>query len=993
MNTHSRAPNAVCATCLSQGRQMFTLPLQHIKPVSMFYKELTLTNNEKICWECKHFVIKMVNFKNRALKAQGTLAGMIDKQPISLQSLSKLKISKGKHLEITNPQKIPTEENPLIEVLKTEPNLDYGNEWNMKLASMESGKNDDEVTFEVYQHKVKPRLESVIKLEPIAEDENPGVWEASVFEEQVPQRQAGGGWGGAGLADATLMSLLNRKHISYPPPMSAVPQRKLPMMEVPTLRILPKNPMPESNVEKCPLRILPKNPMPESNVEKRPLENFEKSVSDPSGPSFTEERLTEEERQRWWESKRENEFYADSIEVFKCEKCVEPFFTRRTFLGHQKMHTELFGKHSCEICELRFHTGQALATHKDTHYRLLKCTRCAHAWDSVNSMRRHCEVAHRVPVIAWNCDICSKLLTYVSFRLRSWPTNGLAGRSALTFGNYGRYLNHVRGHGREPCPQCGKGVFVARMKCHMLYLNHVRGHGREPCPQCGKGVFMARLKCHMLYWTHVRGHGREPCPQCGKGVFMARLKCHMLYWTHVRGHGREPCPQCGKGVFVARLKCHMLYLNHVRGHGREPCPQCGKGVFVARLKCHMLYLTHVRGHGREPCPQCGKGVFVARMKCHMLTHKDVDRPFKCSECDKSFKIKQHLYSHVTRVHSPKDDVMYCAQCDKQFKNSYSYNNHMKYASEHISKGLLTHSCTECSRVFPNRGLLRQHVARVHRDERKYECQVCHEMFKSSSTRARHRRLTHENYVAPRDKICDHCGKGFKVNICSLMSGRPSYMCQSSSTRARHRRLTHENYVAPRDKICDHCGKGFKVNICSLMSGRPSYMCQSSSTRARHRRLTHEHYVAPRDKICDHCGKGFKVNICSLMSGRPSYMLQSSSTRARHRRLTHEHYVAPRDKICDHCGKGFKVNICSLMSGRPSYMCQSSSTRVRHRRLTHEHYVAPRDKICDHCGKGFKLHVPVLVGPGAAPAADARELCGTSRQDMRPLREGLQGEHL
>ncbi|XP_063371867.1 zinc finger protein 14-like [Cydia amplana] len=601
MSAHSGAPNAFCATCLSQDRQMFTPPLHHIRPVSMFYKDLTLTENDKICWECNHFVIKMVNFKDRALKAQHTLAAMINKQPTSLQSLSKLTISNRHNLEITNPPKKtePTEHRDplLIERLKSEPDPDNvaPSEWNMDPDPAEPGDTDGKVMFEVYEHEVNPPERLVVKIEPLPDrHENAEVSDASVSQDPVPQRRDSGGvwetmlnrepvpmrnesagvWGGVGFADATLMSLLNRKHVSYPPPISVVPQRKLPMMEVPTLRILPKNPTPEKDAEKHSLG-----------------ETSEPPVSDPSAPSFTEERLTEEERQRWWESKRENEFYAKSIEVFKCAKCVEPFFTRRTFLGHEKMHTEMYGKLSCDICKLRFHAEPALATHKDRHYRLLKCTRCAHAWDTPNSMRRHCETEHSVPITLWNCDICSREFT-----------------------RYRKYLNHIRGHGCEECPQCGKKIFD-----------------------------------------------------------------------------------------------------------------------------HMT-----------------------RMKYHMLTHKDLERLFKCSECDKSFKCKAILTTHVARVHTGKDDVMHCALCNKRFKNSYSYNNHMKYSGQHVTSDMLTHNCTECRRVFPTGTMLRRHKESLHSDERKYECPVCHTMFKSSANRTRHQRLAHENHTGPKDKMCDYCGKAFKV---------------------------------------------------------------------------------------------------------------------------------------------------------------------------------------------------------------------------------------
>ncbi|XP_061727498.1 zinc finger protein 419-like isoform X2 [Cydia pomonella] len=675
----------------------------------------------------------MVNFKDRALIAQSTLAAMLNKQPTSLQSLSKLTISNRSYMEITNPPKktelTETNLDPLlIERIKSEPDSDCGalSEWNMELESMETGNGDGKVTFEVTHEVNKPTERLLIKLEPLPDrhetagvsdaivsqkepvpgrheivgvwetmlnhksvpqrHENAGVCDASVSQKEpvprrhdnagvsdasvsqkepvprrhdntgvsdasvsqkepvtrrheilgvlesmlnhksVPQRHENAGvWSGVGFADATLMSLLNRKHVSYPPPISVEPQRKLPMMEVPTLRILPKN------------------PTSEKDVEKHALGETSEQVSDPSAPSFTEERLTEEERQRWWESKRDKEFYANSIEVFKCAKCVEPFFTRRTFLGHEKMHTEMYGKMSCDICELRFHTEQALATHKDTHYRLLKCTRCAHSWDTPNSMRRHCDTEHSVPVTLWNCDICSREFT-----------------------RYGKYLNHIR------------------------------------------------------------------------------------------------------------------------------------------------------GHGCEECPQCGKKIFDNRLKYHMLTHKNMERLFKCSECGKSFKCKPTLTTHVARVHSSKDEVMYCAQCNKHFKNAYSYNSHMKYSGEHVSSETLTHNCTECSRVFATGSLLRKHTESVHSDERKYECPVCHMMFKSSTNRTRHRRLAHDNYVAPKDKMCDHCGKAFK----------------SKNMLADH----INTHTGARPFVCTLCGADFGHKSALYLHGRYKHKIPKKNKRITIRKV-------------------------------------------------------------------------------------------------------------------------------------------------------------
>ncbi|XP_048002737.1 zinc finger protein 624-like [Leguminivora glycinivorella] len=576
-----------CMTCLSQGRQMFTLPLQHIKFVTMFYKELKLKRSEEICWECRNFIIKMAQFRERAIKARSILVADFDNQTLSFQSttfqtLSNLKISKG--TELTIPQRSTTKYLDPPVIVETEPEFDYGSSY-MELNPMKR-KYDDGATFEVFQHKVSETFETAVELEPL-ERVYPGVWNASVVQGPA-QRQTEGKtktnetrvWSGDS-AGATQTPLLYLRLTSNQPSISAVPLQKPPTI-APLLPIKLKNPTPEI--------LLPKtstNPTPEINVEKYSIDKTLLPVPIPSGPYFTEERLTEEELKKWWESKREDKHYADSMEMFKCEKCVEPFTLSWTYKAHEKMHTELYGKLSCDICELRFHTDKDLAAHKESHYRLLKCTRCDHTWDSLNSMRLHCEIEHRIPVTVWTCEVCYRELS-----------------------KYNKYLSHLRVHEREDCPVCGKGIFLKAMKAHM------------------------------------------------------------------------------------------------------------------------------------------KG------------HKDVERPFKCPKCEKTFRLKKHFELHVTRVHPSADKMIYCVQCDKLFKHIHTYNHHMKTTRVHISKEQIKHKCSECNKMFSNVKFLEAHVERVHNDRPQYECPVCHEMFKTSQQRGRHRRLVHENFVKPKDKICDHCGMAF-----------------------------------------------------------------------------------------------------------------------------------------------------------------------------------------------------------------------------------------
>ncbi|XP_045303936.1 zinc finger and SCAN domain-containing protein 29 isoform X2 [Leopardus geoffroyi] len=160
---------------------------------------------------------------------------------------------------------------------------------------------------------------------------------------------------------------------------------------------------------------------------------------------------------------------------------------------------------------------------------------------------------------------------------------------------------------------------------------------------------------------------------------------------------------------------------------------------------------------------------------HQISHQ-VENPYKCADCGKSFSRSARLIRH-RRIHTGEKPYK-CLDCGKSFRDSSNFITHRR-----IHTGEKPYQCGECGKRFNQSSSLIIHQ-RTHTGEKPYQCEECGKSFNNSSHFSAHRRI----HTGERPHVCPDCGKSFS---------------KSSDLRAHHRTHTGEKPYGCRD-----CGKCF-----------------------------------------------------------------------------------------------------------------------------------------------------------------------------------------
>lgn len=205
---------------------------------------------------------------------------------------------------------------------------------------------------------------------------------------------------------------------------------------------------------------------------------------------------------------------------------------------------------------------------------------------------------------------------------------------------------------------------------------------------------------------------------------------------------------------------------------------CPYGSQVTNLKPKSSSVSQQTGSpGKETCENndCSKASSQAVPE---LTKTQVqDKPYKCTDCGKSFNHNAHLTVHK-RIHTGERPYM-CKECGKAFSQNSSLVQH-----ERIHTGDKPYKCAECGKSFCHSTHLTVH-RRIHTGEKPYECQDCGRAFNQNSSLGRHKRT----HTGEKPYTCSVCGKAFSRTTCLFLHLR-----------------TH---TEERPYECNHCGKGFR----------------------------------------------------------------------------------------------------------------------------------------------------------------------------------------
>uniref|UniRef100_A0A6P7H5M4 Zinc finger protein 600-like n=1 Tax=Diabrotica virgifera virgifera TaxID=50390 RepID=A0A6P7H5M4_DIAVI len=280
--------------------------------------------------------------------------------------------------------------------------------------------------------------------------------------------------------------------------------------------------------------------------------------------------------------------------LFKCKECGKSLKTRNSFRKHMRTHTEeeMF---ECKVCSKKFREKYVHNDHMRTHTgeNHYTCSLCSATFRNRTLLRNHIASSHmeekKEIERPFTCSICSKKFT---------------AQSSLD-----RHMGlHNEGQSFK-CNTCSK-----EFKLEVYLQNHMRYHIGEhqfKCTMCEK-----QFRRNFTLKEHMLTHSKEKqfkCPLCPEEFHTKKL-----FFRHKANHLGDLTFNCE--VCSQTFANNYLFKAHMSKHRQQKANTC--------IICSETFPHH------------------DDLKTHQLTHGK--KPFKCHLCQKRFKAKGNLKSHLNR---------------------------------------------------------------------------------------------------------------------------------------------------------------------------------------------------------------------------------------------------------------------------------------------------------------------------------------------------------
>ena len=132
------------------------------------------------------------------------------------------------------------------------------------------------------------------------------------------------------------------------------------------------------------------------------------------------------------------------------------------------------------------------------------------------------------------------------------------------------------------------------------------------------------------------------------------------------------------------------------------CEYCSKSNFQSEAKFENHRKSHIKKKGK-----------IQKTK-----------PFSCSECKKSFNLQKQLDLHIKMQHT--EHV--CKTCDETLHGQFNWMSHNKNEHKKDKNTAMPFKCLQCEKTFRMKADLTLHVSIIHEQKSRKTCPECSKLF-------------------------------------------------------------------------------------------------------------------------------------------------------------------------------------------------------------------------------------------------------------------------